>query len=453
MARITRFALSFALLAGVLSAGPALAGSNRQTVDVAVAQTDAPDPVVENAFVTYSILVTNLASHPANDIVAAQVSVDGGEIASIAGHRWKCSPGLTANTQSCFLHGAQPQAHESILTLVVRAPEVSAPATITSTVSASSLQYEDTDTSNNESVERTTVLPGSDLLVDQFDDPNEVTSGDTVRYAVSVVNNGDVPAGDVTVTTSASLGTATETLAAGWTCALAGSGATCELDGGLPAGGSASFDVLVTTPEGAEPGTFTNEATVSSDSVADLDPSNNTSVEETTLTASGDSARGYISPNGGELSTCRSSGVTSGDHTCATGIFPAGPGGVAEIFERPQHAICQVFRCDGSGLLFIAPNGYTRESHGANPILWLYLINDSSPHQGFVEKPLNEDVPGIPVTQETVKPVAKCSDVPVSVVGPCERSEELIDSDGDGLADDLLSIWETLSIDPPTGYK
>lgn len=453
MARITRTLLSFLLLAGVLSAAPAFGQSGKHTVDVAVSQTDTPDPVVENAFVTYEILVTNRASHPANDIIAAEVSVEGGEIASIAGHRWKCSPGLTAGTQSCFLTGAQPQGHEAVLTMTVRAPEVSSPETITSTVSVSSLQYEDSDRSNNTSVASTTVLPGSDLLVDQFDDPNEVSSGDTVRYAVSVVNNGDVPAGDVTVSTAASIGSAIETLSDGWSCELAGSGAACSLDGALAAGDSASFDVLVETPEGAEPGTFTNEASVSSDSVADLDPSNNTSVEETTLTASGDSARGYISPNGGTLSTCPSSGVTTGNSTCATGIFPAGPGGVAEIFERPQHAICEVFRCDGDGVLFIAPNGYTRESHGTNPILWLYLINNSSPHQGFVEKPLNEDVPGHPVDNETVKPVAKCSDVPVSVVGPCERSEEMIDSDGDGQIDDLLSTWETLSIDPPSGYK
>ena len=121
---------------------------------------------------------------------------------------------------------------------------------------------------------------------------------------------------------------------------------------------------------------------------------------------------GCISPEGDSLTTCAVGDPKPTDNTCATLIFPPGPGGFASLTEQTAGLlICQVplTPCMGSDVRVVLPPGYGR----SNPVRLLLFYdattNPAGPATAWMEK------------LRVATPVLPCVVGPL-LVFPCEFS-------------------------------
>ncbi|MCA1841181.1 MAG: hypothetical protein ABR507_02505 [Actinomycetota bacterium] len=350
--------------------------SDPKPVNLWVTQTDNPDPVVENGFVVYTVLIGNKVPQPANRIVV-DFTLSSGQYVAASGTKWACNAAGTS--AHCQLGGALPATTNAApITLTAQAPSAQTAAQITNVavVSTSDPDYAEIDPSDNTSSETTTIKGGSDLTIDQQDVPDPVTAGNTVRYAITANNDGDTAtATGVKVTATASSGIVTSASGTGWSCSTTSSSAVCSLAPGIgPNQHAAIIDLLVKTP-------FSNVTTTMTDTVkisatnGDTNQSNNTNVETTSVSPSGKgSASGWVPASGGSVTTCVGEPSPS-DGTCATVILPAGPGGVVTVEEGPSIPICQSAGCAGNSVNVIVPDGYNPDATSSNPIVVLINID------------------------------------------------------------------------------
>ena len=126
---------------------------------------------------------------------------------------------------------------------------------------------------------------GADLSISKTDDKDPVVAGTSLTYTVTVDNAGPAVAANVVVTDALPAGVTFVSTAG---CGEDPAGVpACGL-GDIPAGGSASYDIVVMVDPSVV-GTITNEATVTS-ATDDPDPANNTILEDTQVVASADLA-------------------------------------------------------------------------------------------------------------------------------------------------------------------
>ncbi|HYH28557.1 MAG TPA: hypothetical protein VEA19_07275 [Actinomycetota bacterium] len=389
--------------------------------DLRVTQVDAPDPVVEAGFVAYTLTVSNRGPHPAQDIRVEHGTT--GTTVAASGQKWECLVVSLLNRTSCVHHGALPSGGQAApLRIVVQAPTLEQASSVTSTADVSSHGNE-LQPADNHSVEVTTIEEGDDLSVSQFDEPQEVTADHLVRYVISVSNHGNTVATGVELTESVSGGTLEQAGGDGWTCSVTSGSASCALNGDLPPSTTAAaVGVLVRAPETTTSSSITATAAVSGDR-GDRFSSDNTAVETTTVQASGqDRATGYIPAAGGFITTNPSGEFTEAPNGGAAGFaasalgevatpsdstigdvrFPAGPGGVASLFEGPstsQLQVCAlpVANCAGAALDVIVPPGYN-DPESPIEVNLIYDASVAPVSEGnrtvYVEKPVN----GIPTT-------------------------------------------------------
>lgn len=482
MARTSRIALAFALLTGLLVTPPALAGDQQsKLVDLSVSQTDAPDPVAELGLVAYTVQVRNRAAadHPVNKVIAT-LSLAGGQLKSASGPRWTCSsPSSDGSSIECAHHGALPPGHQAA-DLVVSAQAPESGTSMKHSVVVRSEMYADANLLDNVSEERTTVIPAADLAIHQAPQGNP-TAGHRFEMLVVVSNGSAKRANDVVVTESVSYGTIAgvrqedEPGKPSWSCTTGGSQATCTLS--HVEGGNDARDLFfqVETPTAASAREMTATATVSSPN--DANTANNTAVSEFTVEPNAGqyaSVTAYIPPEGGTITSCASTGVTASDTTCAVGIYPPGPGGIAQLIEGDEIEVCNApgTQCDGQSVAFFAPDGYTDSD---NLITWIqYTNNTDIDHPFWIKQPACQEVPGAPCdpSAHPEKPAPDCSlGEPLGDARPlpCLESMELVDSDGDGEIDDSkvvlkvrsrvapaaatvrAAVENTIGIEPPIG--
>lgn len=134
-------------------------------------------------------------------------------------------------------------------------------------------------TANNTSTHTTTIDVQEELTIEKSivapTDPAEAVPGEPITYRIEVANAGPSDARGVTVLDVLPEGVAFDSISAGgdlWTATEEGANVRFALDGILPAGGSAQFDIIVTVAPGVE-GDVTNTAIVSSTWRADQDTS------------------------------------------------------------------------------------------------------------------------------------------------------------------------------------
>lgn len=152
---------TFAVLAMALAAlvAGAVVASADPPVDLALTLSDSPDPVQENAVVTYTVNIGNQGPQPANilrvDITFATDTSATGLFVAGTGHRWTCTG--SGGSATCTHEGAIP-AGKSTDTLLI---DVQAPNTedgaidATATVTSAGLE---TDPSDNTDYETTDVV-------------------------------------------------------------------------------------------------------------------------------------------------------------------------------------------------------------------------------------------------------------------------------------------------------
>jgi len=122
-------------------------------------------------------------------------------------------------------------------------------------------------------------MDAADLAVAKVDAVDPVVAGDAIAYTVTVNNLGPNPALNVSLTDNLPGGVVfTSATPDQGSCSQAGGAVTCNL-GDMASGASATVSIVVTT---TAPGTLTNSATATSDTL-DLNPANNSASEGTTV--------------------------------------------------------------------------------------------------------------------------------------------------------------------------
>ncbi|MGQ0608035.1 MAG: nidogen-like domain-containing protein [Chloroflexota bacterium] len=328
--------------------------------DLAVSQTDDPDPVASGGQVTYEITVTNNGPDVATSITLDDTLPAGSTFVSALSESGECVE--VEGAVSCDLGSLEPEG-TALVTLVVDAPEVETTTVITNSATASADQFdpvETNDTSDEETTVEVAAVPTADLSVTQTDEPDPVTAGNGVEYLVTVTNNGPDTATEVTLV---------DTIPEGSTliavddegCSVEGDTVTCDLGSLGPEGGSASVSIVVGAPTVSSETTMTNSATATA---AEFDPNaaDNTSDEVTTIQpapSDPDVATGFVSDEGGTVSTGAGKGPSKKDPMTTAVTVPPGFPGVVTIVEGPITSCAPGFTCFGQEANITAPETTT----------------------------------------------------------------------------------------------
>jgi uncharacterized repeat protein (TIGR01451 family) len=238
--------------------------------DLMVEKSDASDPVLAGANVTYTVVVTNQGPAAATNVVLTDTLPAGLALVSAT------SPTATCTGTSCTLDTLAAGATATVT--IVAATSATGLFTNTATVSATEV---DPVPANNTASQPTTVATAdqADVAIAKVG-PTVVEPGQAIVYQIAVLNRGPATALDVVIE---------DVLPAGLTF-VANTGACttaypCTI-ASLAPGASATIATSVSVDAGVVvPSTLTNTASVTA-STSDPDDSNNSaSVQTTVLTA------------------------------------------------------------------------------------------------------------------------------------------------------------------------
>jgi large repetitive protein len=257
------------------------------TADLAIAKTDAVDPVVTGADVTYTLTIQNNGPTNATNVVVTDTLPAGVTLVSATPSQGAACTGTS--TVSCDLGALANGASATVVVVVT----TSAPGVIVNQAAVTASEP-DPNPTNNQATEPTTVgnPTDADLVVTKVDAVDPVLTDAVIDYRIVVENRGPAAAASVTLADIVPANTVFEGLAApaGWLCTAPAVGATGAIScttASLAVGASAAIDVRVRVAPGTPPGTtVTNTVTVGS-ATPDPNPTNNTATEPTLVVAPG----------------------------------------------------------------------------------------------------------------------------------------------------------------------
>lgn len=245
-----------------------------QESDLSITKSDTPDPITVGNTLMYSITVNNngpgMASNlilvdtlPPNVTYQSYYEPGGGFCYELMG------------TVTCSLDDLL--SGDSALVEIYVFPSTA--GTITNTANISAFEP-DPNGGNNTATEETTVepIPTADLTVTISDSPDPLPVGNTLSYTITVTNNGPNNSSNVTVTDTLPVGVSFVSSSASQGTCNGTNTITCNL-GTLLSGSNATVTIDVTPSIAGE---ISNTTNVTS-STADLNPSNNSSTEITTI--------------------------------------------------------------------------------------------------------------------------------------------------------------------------
>jgi uncharacterized repeat protein (TIGR01451 family)/CSLREA domain-containing protein len=244
----------------------------QRTTTLGLTKSDAPDPVLTGATITYTLTVTN--DGPATALSAwltdplsplttykSSTTSQGGCLHS-------------SGTVSCDL-GAMSSGASATVTIAVTAASAGTATNTATARSGNSLPQPATTT--------TQVNPAADLALALIDTPDPVTAGTPLTYAIGVTNSGPSPATGVMVSDTLPAGVALISAAASQGSCSGTTTITCTL-GTVASGGGANLAIAV-RPLVA--GSLANSASVAS-AETDPTPGNNTASVTTTVNPGAD---------------------------------------------------------------------------------------------------------------------------------------------------------------------
>ena len=235
--------------------------------DLDLTITDAPDPVVVEEDVTYTVLLTNQGPDTATGVVLTNTLPASTSFVSANATDGSCEH--DAGIVTCGI--ASLPAGESVTVTIVATTDADGAIVDSATVAAAE---EDPDTANNTATEPTTVLPKSDLSITKSDSADPALVGEDLTYTLAITNAGPSIAQDVVALDL--LPTTLTFVSASAGCSTVGRQVTC-VAGSLAAGASTSFSILVRP---TLPGTLANTASVTGTSV-EPNPADNSSSQTT----------------------------------------------------------------------------------------------------------------------------------------------------------------------------
>lgn len=240
--------------------------------DVAITQSDSPDPVMSGGVLTYNFNVTNNGPDQATGVTVTDSLPAGVTLLTIASGQGSCS-GTTCNLGSLANGGS------TWVTLQVRVNAASGTLNNTVTVSANET---DPVTGNNSASANTAIasILTADMEITKTDSPDPVLPGNNLTYTLNVRNNGPDNATAVTVVDTLPAGVTL--VSATWPAGSCTGSTTLTCNIGNLANGSSETITIVVTVNAAS-GSLSNTTNVSGNEV-DPDLSNNTAGESTTVT-------------------------------------------------------------------------------------------------------------------------------------------------------------------------
>ncbi|MBI2568619.1 MAG: DUF11 domain-containing protein [Candidatus Schekmanbacteria bacterium] len=190
-------ALAWACLraALVVLIGGGLAASAAFGSDVSVAIEDSPDPVGPGGQITYAITVMNAGAGEASDVVMADTIDTRVTLVSVTPQTGACTPQEYVIT--CNL-GALAESQSTRVDIVVTTTEVGTMAN-GAVVSAAGIDPNPADNAAYASTEVSDDA-SADLRLTATDAPDPVAVGGTVRYVLTIANNGPATALAVVIT-------------------------------------------------------------------------------------------------------------------------------------------------------------------------------------------------------------------------------------------------------------
>jgi len=259
-------------LAIITAAVAGIAGTGAVPAVLAAAAPARPDLVVDvtanpaelppvGGDVQVTIVVRNLGSGPANDVKVKIRPPAGSSLAGDASSSWQCDYSVWRCAYGPLAAGGQAE----VLTVPLRLPAASVGevATVSATVSTSSLE---TATTNNTDKAKVAYTAVADLGVELIGDGTDVSNLGGRQYAVvRVTNVGTAPVSDVRLTMDPPAGSWVQTEnfpTDQWTCDVTAAPWVCT-QGALAPGESTVLDIPVMFPAGTSGDTMTMTATAS----------------------------------------------------------------------------------------------------------------------------------------------------------------------------------------------
>ncbi|HWP45948.1 MAG TPA: FG-GAP-like repeat-containing protein [Candidatus Limnocylindrales bacterium] len=243
--------------------------------DLAITQSDSPDPVTVGANLTYTLVATNNGPSLATGVIVTDTLPVSVTYVSANSTQGTCSKG--SGTVTCSL-GNLANGASATINIVVTPITV---GIINNTVQIAGNEA-DSNLSNNTSLQSTTIT-AADLSVTQTDSPDPIKVGNNLTYTLQVTNNGPSSAANVTLTDTLPVNVTFVSVTPNQGSCSVTTTVTCNL-GTLTTGASATVSLIV-QPTGA--GAITNSASVSS-SQFDPNTTNNTSSQGTTVDPTAD---------------------------------------------------------------------------------------------------------------------------------------------------------------------
>ena len=271
---------------------PANNTQNQQTTvvagaDLSLVKTDAPDPVVGGANVTYTLTVSNAGPNASAGLRIVDNLSPSSVFISASGSGWTC--GAAGLVVTCTRPG--PHAVGAAIPAVTIAARVTANGgTITNSATVDPFVVggvpivADPISANNTATASTTVLPGADINIAAKLVTSSVPaiSGQPVTFQIQPRNGGPSAATNAIVTDVLPAGwTYVSATGLNWSCSNAGQTVTCDR-ANVPVGAADNITVVATAPSGAVVGptgtTFTNTATIAASSTDPIGSNNSRSV-------------------------------------------------------------------------------------------------------------------------------------------------------------------------------
>jgi uncharacterized repeat protein (TIGR01451 family) len=243
------------------------------SADLSVTNTASPVPVLANANITYTQVVTNAGPSAATTATFTEVTPPNTTFQSITpAAGWSCTTPSVGGTGtiSCTNPSVVPGSGSFTVVLKVNAGTASGTA-INDTVTVSSA-VTDPNSGNNAATAADVVATATqaDLITSNSASPGSVAPGGNVTYTQSVTNAGPAAATAATFTQSTPPNTTFQSIApqAGWTCvtpAVGGTGTiTCTDGSNLAVNGTANFTLVLQVAASTTSGTSIAEAVTAS---------------------------------------------------------------------------------------------------------------------------------------------------------------------------------------------
>jgi len=261
--------------------------------DLQVTKVDTPDPVLAGQDITYTITVTNAGPNDAiNATLVDNVPANTTMVTVTAPPGWVCT--VPAAGATGLVNCGNPDfapGPGAVFTFEVKVdPGVAGGTLIENLASVFSDTPDPQPDENNFAGADTTVDPRADLSVTKTDNPDPTIPGGTLTYTIVATNAGPDVA-DAAMFENVPTGTTFQSISAdpSWSCPtlppVGGTGAIeCDNSNFVP--GSATFTLVVTVDNAAQPGdTISNTAEVGAEVPPDPNPENNVDTEDTAVAA------------------------------------------------------------------------------------------------------------------------------------------------------------------------